>query len=58
MGLMSATHVFCMYLICRYETELTHPVRNLLAGELARALLIQVESCTLSVIFSGRIRNE
>jgi hypothetical protein len=27
---------------CRYEKELMHPIQNLLNGELARALLIQV----------------
>lgn len=28
----------------RYEKELTHPITNLLNGELARAMLIQVVS--------------
>lgn len=27
---------------CRYEKELMHPIQNLLSGELARAMLIQV----------------
>jgi len=40
------SYIICL-LICRYETELVHPVRNLLGGELARALLIQVDSCTV-----------
>jgi hypothetical protein len=30
--------------LCRYEKEVMHPLLNLLGGELARALLIQV-SC-------------
>ncbi|KAG0556391.1 hypothetical protein KC19_11G050300 [Ceratodon purpureus] len=33
----------------RYETELTHPVKNLLGGELARALLIQVQKLKLDI---------
>jgi nuclear-control-of-ATPase protein 2 len=28
----------------RYEEEVTHPVKNLLSGELVRAVLIQVPS--------------
>jgi len=33
----------------RYETELVHPIRNIFAGELARALLIQVQKLKLDV---------
>jgi len=36
-------------MMSRYETELVHPVRNLLGGELARALLIQVQKLKLDV---------
>ena len=28
--------------VFRYEKELTHPIKSLLGGELARAMLIQV----------------
>lgn len=47
--------------ICRYETELNHPLRNFLVGELARALLIQVKSCTIFLFLmgcSGKIKSE
>ncbi|KAG2670945.1 hypothetical protein I3760_14G110300 [Carya illinoinensis] len=33
----------------RYEKELTHPIQNLLNGELARALLIQVQKLKLDI---------
>ncbi|KAK8504841.1 hypothetical protein V6N13_056170 [Hibiscus sabdariffa] len=33
----------------RYEKELTHPIQNLLQGELARALLIQVQKLKLDI---------
>ncbi|XP_030959019.1 protein DGS1, mitochondrial [Quercus lobata] len=33
----------------RYEKELMHPVQNLLSGELARALLIQVQKLKLDI---------
>ncbi|XP_023533779.1 protein DGS1, mitochondrial-like isoform X3 [Cucurbita pepo subsp. pepo] len=33
----------------RYEKELKHPVQNLLSGELARALLIQVQKLKLDI---------
>ncbi|KDP34558.1 hypothetical protein JCGZ_11108 [Jatropha curcas] len=33
----------------RYEKELTHPIQNLLSGELARALLIQVQKLKLDI---------
>lgn len=33
---------FSLLLSCRYEKELMHPIQNLFGGELARALLIQV----------------
>ncbi|XP_024360120.1 protein DGS1, mitochondrial isoform X2 [Physcomitrium patens] len=36
-------------MMSRYETELTHPVRNIFGGELARALLIQVQKLKLDV---------
>ncbi|OAE36008.1 hypothetical protein AXG93_93s1470 [Marchantia polymorpha subsp. ruderalis] len=34
-------------MMTRYEEELVHPLRNLLAGQLARALLIQVQKLKL-----------
>jgi hypothetical protein len=52
---------FLLDSICRYETELNHPLRNLLVGELARALLIQVKSCTIFLLLmgsSGKIKSE
>ncbi|KAI4383705.1 hypothetical protein MLD38_009511 [Melastoma candidum] len=33
----------------RYEKELTHPIQNLVSGELARALLIQVQKFKLDI---------
>ncbi|XP_061372571.1 protein DGS1, mitochondrial [Gastrolobium bilobum] len=33
----------------RYEKELTHPIQNLLSGELARAMLIQVQKLKLDI---------
>ncbi|KAM7276521.1 hypothetical protein ACFE04_018387 [Oxalis oulophora] len=33
----------------RYEKELTHPIQNLVSGELARALLIQVQKLKLDI---------
>ncbi|XP_060170109.1 protein DGS1, mitochondrial-like [Lycium barbarum] len=33
----------------RYEKELMHPIQNLLSGELARALLIQVQKLKLNI---------
>lgn len=42
----SKSHSSSLY--CRYEKELMHPVKNLLSGELARALLIQVVQIMLS----------
>lgn len=33
---------YTFYRDCRYEKELMHPIQNLVNGELARALLIQV----------------
>ncbi|XP_060963371.1 protein DGS1, mitochondrial-like [Cannabis sativa] len=35
--------------MARYETELMHPIQNLLNGELARALLIQVQKLKLDI---------
>lgn len=38
---------------CRYEKELMHPIQNLLGGELARAMLIQVtyfHPCSVLVV--------
>ncbi|PKI41197.1 hypothetical protein CRG98_038413 [Punica granatum] len=35
--------------MARYEKELTHPIQNLLSGELARALLIQVQKLKLDI---------
>ncbi|XP_048135977.1 protein DGS1, mitochondrial isoform X2 [Rhodamnia argentea] len=35
--------------MARYEKELMHPVKNLLSGELARALLIQVQKLKLDI---------
>ncbi|KAK4772569.1 hypothetical protein SAY86_014344 [Trapa natans] len=35
--------------MARYEKELTHPIQNLLNGELARALLIQVQKLKLDI---------
>ncbi|KAK4753722.1 hypothetical protein SAY87_001826 [Trapa incisa] len=35
--------------MARYETELTHPLQNLLSGGLARALLIQVQKLKLDI---------
>lgn len=37
------------FLLIRYEKELTHPIQNLLSGELARALLIQVDTCSIII---------
>lgn len=36
-------------MMSRYETELNHPLRNFLVGELARALLIQVQKLKLDI---------
>ncbi|KAG0565107.1 hypothetical protein M758_8G160500 [Ceratodon purpureus] len=36
-------------MMIRYETELSHPLRNLLTGQLARALLIQVQKLKLDI---------
>ncbi|XP_049935722.1 protein DGS1, mitochondrial isoform X2 [Nymphaea colorata] len=33
----------------RYEKELTHPIQNLLGGELARAMLIQIQKLKLDI---------
>ncbi|KAJ9542921.1 hypothetical protein OSB04_029427 [Centaurea solstitialis] len=33
----------------RYEQELTHPIQNLLGGELARAMLIQIQKLKLDI---------
>ncbi|WCJ20565.1 dgd1 suppressor 1 [Euphorbia peplus] len=35
--------------MARYENELKHPIRNLVGGELARALLIQVQKLKLDI---------
>ncbi|KAJ9146623.1 hypothetical protein P3X46_028862 [Hevea brasiliensis] len=35
--------------MARYEKELMHPIQNLLSGELARALLIQVQKLKLDI---------
>ncbi|KAB2615287.1 hypothetical protein D8674_021875 [Pyrus ussuriensis x Pyrus communis] len=35
--------------MARYEEELTHPIQNLLNGELARAMLIQVQKLKLDI---------
>ncbi|KAI4383709.1 hypothetical protein MLD38_009515 [Melastoma candidum] len=35
--------------VTRYEKELTHPIQNLVSGELARALLIQVQKLKLDI---------
>ncbi|XP_028803932.1 protein DGS1, mitochondrial [Neltuma alba] len=35
--------------MARYEKELTHPIQSLLGGELARALLIQVQKLKLDI---------
>jgi len=35
--------------LCRYEKELIHPIQNLFSGELARAMLIQIQKLKLDL---------
>lgn len=48
-SLLVVNSASCLF---RYEQELINPVKNLLGGELARALLIQVPKSDLNVILS------
>ncbi|KAK7276633.1 hypothetical protein RIF29_17776 [Crotalaria pallida] len=43
----ASDHEMLEIVMARYEKELAHPIQNLLSGELARALLIQVQKLKL-----------